>query len=109
MGRLSKLHKTLTTKQQSEYYLKKETVIECMGVLNKLVESLLKSKGNRRLHYKEQLKMAHQNLAVCMLHKNTLVKREEFLEAKIEKQQKRIQKLDQSEIRATYLAPKSVP
>ena len=106
MGRLSKLHKTLTTKKPSEYYLKKPSVEECMSVLNKLVESMLKSKGNRRLMYKEQLETAHQNLATCMLHKKTLQKREEQLEARIEKQQKKIQKLDKSNF--SYLAPKPV-
>ena len=80
-----------------------------MDVLNKLVESMLKSKGNRRQMYKAQLETAHQNLAVYMLHKNTLEKREERLEDRIEEQQKRIEQLDQREIRATYLAPKSVP
>ena len=106
MGRISKLHKTLTTNQVSEYYKKKETVQQCMGVLNKLVESLLKSKGNRRTMYREQLRIAHENLAVCLLHKNTLQKREEKLEARIEKLEARNQRLDKSQ--GSYLAPKPV-
>ena len=106
MGRLSKLHKTLTTKEPSEYYLEKPSVIECMAVLDKLVESLIKSKGNRRLVYKAQLKTAHQNLATAMLQKNTLRKREEQLEARLEKQQKQIKKLEPNN--RSYLAPKPV-
>ena len=105
MGRLSALHKKLITKP-SEYYLKKETVQECMAVLQKLTDSVLKSRGKRKEGFLEQLKAAHQNLAVCMLHKKTLEKREEQLEARIEKQQKKIQKLDKSHF--SYLAPKPV-
>ena len=77
-----------------------------MAVLQKLTDSVLKSRGKRREGFLEQLKSAHQNLAVAMLHKKTLQKREEQLEARIEKQQKKIQKLDKSHF--SYLAPKPV-
>ena len=100
MGRLSALHKKLIT-PPSDYYLNKKKVQECLSVLSKLTESVLKSRGKRRERFLEDLSVAHQNLAVCFLQKETLEKREERLEDRIEKLENKTQKKQEP----SYLAP----
>ena len=85
MGRTTKLHKTLTQTKERHYFLKKPEVLETMAVLNKLTDSMLKSKGQRREMYRQQLQNAHERLAVQWMLKNTLSRREEQLEKRIDK------------------------
>ena len=93
MGRITKLQKTLTQEKEREYFLNKPKVKEYLSVLDKLVSSLLKSKGDRRKMYRDQLRNAHEHLSVGMLLKDTLAKREDVYEARLEKKEKTIEKL----------------
>ena len=107
MGRVSKLHKKLTQESERKYFLENPEVKEYLSVLDKIVQSLLKSKGNRRKMYREQLRNAHEHLAVTALLKQTLEKREDKLEARIEKQEKTIAKLEASTVSYTVAGAKA--
>ena len=85
MGRTTKLHKILTQDKERAYFLKKPEVQETMAVLNKLTDSMLKSKGQRREMYRQQLQNAHEHLSVQWMLKNTLSRREEQLQKRIDK------------------------
>ena len=66
MGRLSTIYKKLTKERVSEDVLNKQDVQKYMRVSEKLLESILKSRGKRRQAYVEQLRNCHAHFAVAM-------------------------------------------